>query len=266
MFIRHFRKLSMTLVIVLMVCVASATAQRLRPPRMYTAYAEDSLQMAVWVTGSISDPAAPIALMLPMMGHTHESYDLLRDSIVSREESYPGPGCTLGAPHFVSYDLRGHGRSTIRGKDTLGFRTMTMSEFAKYPQDVKRAIDSVWPQVTKSGGGHYVIGASVGANTAMMVSELLPSVSKVVLLSPGEDYRGLQPAEALKKFKGDILIFASEADKYSAASSRKLAAMNEENCTLHIFKGSDHGTDIINNNPEAMRILVDWLCAPCNEL
>ena len=87
-------------------------------------------------------------------------------------------------------------------------------------------------------------------------------MSKVALLSPGEDYRGLKPAEALKKFKGRILIFACEDDKYSAASSRKLAAMNEEHCTLHIFRGPDHGTDIINHNPEAMRVLVDWLCAP----
>ncbi|MCK4372729.1 MAG: hypothetical protein KAW61_06255, partial [candidate division Zixibacteria bacterium] len=125
------------------------------------------------------------------------------------------------------------------------------------------ALEAVWAQVGKDESGFFVIGASIGANTARMVSELLPSVSKVALLSPGEDYRGLQPAEALKKFKGDILIFACEDDKYSAASSRKLAAMNEEHCTLHIFEGSDHGTDIINNRRlEAMRILVDWLCAP----
>jgi len=39
---------------------------------------------------------------------------------------------------------------------------------------------------------------------------------------------------------------------YSAASSRKLTALNKERCTLHIFEGSDHGTDIIDNNSEAM--------------
>jgi len=228
----------------------------------YTAYAEDSLQMSVWVTVSESDSAAPILLLLPMMAHSHESYDPLIQALATYVAQDSGNGCAQELPYFISFDLRGHGLSTIRGQDTLSFRTMKEPEFAKYPGDVVQAMEFAWSQVDEEAGDMVVVGASIGANTAMMLTEMLPRVSKVVLLSPGEDYRGLKPAEALKMFKGNALIFACEDDQYSATSSRKLAALNEKRCTLHIFNGSDHGTDIINNNPEAMRILVDWLCAP----
>ena len=79
------------------------------------------------------------------------------------------------------------------------------------------------------------------------------------MLSPGENYRNLIPGESVEKYWSDILIFTAKEDTYSASSSQKLASFNESSCTLQIFDGADHGTDIINNNPEAMKALVDWL-------
>ncbi len=248
----------------LLVASGSTLAQtELQEAKKYTALAEDSLEMSAWVTVSPTDTTAPIIILLPMMGHTHESYDRLLSTVYALTEHDSDFACASGLPHFVSFDLRGHGSSRVRGLDTLSFRGLSKTGFAKYPGDVMTALESAWAQVGKDESGFFVIGASIGANTAMMLTELMPVISKVVLLSPGLDYRGLKPAEALRKFKGDVLIFACEDDQYSATSSRKLAAMNEDHCTLHIFEGSDHGTDIINNDRlEAMRILVDWLCAP----
>jgi pimeloyl-ACP methyl ester carboxylesterase len=250
---------SLTVVAVIMaVCIQAESEDVVE----HTAFTEDSLKISLWVTESGGDTTAPVFVLLPMMAQTHDSYDPFVAALKTALAQDPGNGCDLVAPNFISFDLRGHGQSTIRGKDTLSYRTMKEPEFARYPMDVKQTVESVWPQVVKNGGGCYLVGASIGANTAIMTTELLPNVSKVVMLSPGEDYRGLQPGEALKKFKGKVLIFACEGDQYSAESSRKLAALDKKHCTLHIFEGDDHGTDIIDNNPEAMKILIDWLCAP----
>jgi len=259
---RVFIRYSLIPLALLVVCLALSAPAQVEEAQRIPYYAEDSLQMSMWVTSPESDSTTSMVVLLPMMAHTHESYEPFLNVFASYLQPDSAGGCSLEHPRFCSFDLRGHGRSTVRGNDTLAYRTMREDEFAKYPRDVAEGLEAVAKQRGGQPGNLVVIGASVGANTAIMLTEIVPDVSKVVLLSPGEDYRGLKPAEALKKFKGKVLIFASENDSYAAASSRKLAAMNDKHCTLHIFEGANHGTDIIDNNPEAMEMLLDWLCAP----
>jgi len=79
------------------------------------------------------------------------------------------------------------------------------------------------------------------------------------MLSPGESYRLLEPGSALAAFKGRALILAATEDAYSKTSSEKLAALKPQGCTLKIFEGPYHGTDLIDNDAGALKLTIDWL-------
>jgi hypothetical protein len=104
-----------------------------------------------------------------------------------------------------------------------------------------------------------VVGASIGANTAIMITEQIPEIKKVVMLSPGQEYVGLKPEPALMAFEGDVAIYASMEDRYSYSSSKMMAKKKKDRCIFEEFYGDEHGTNIINNYPEAMKMMVDWL-------
>lgn len=188
-------------------------------------------------------------ICLPMMGHTRNSFAPLRDSLTAISRQTDSVNFSL--PNWQIFDLRGHGASIHRGEVKLDYRTMTEPEFAKYPTDIAGAL--------KGRTGVTVIGASIGANTAALLTEQMSGIDQLVLLSPGMNYRGLEPADAIMTFKGKILLVASSGDEYSYNSVREMASLNPDHCTLMIFDGDAHGTDIINENPAAMRALVDWL-------
>lgn len=218
----------------------------------------DSLKMHLEIDQSKS-ALQPTLICLPMMGKSTTSYEPLLHklvAVVAADTTH-----TFQMPRLIRLDLRGHGKSNLLGSDTVYFRSMNDADFAKYPHDVKHALD----QLFKDFAGHLdttsltVIGASIGANTAAMLTQLMPNIKRIVLLSPGINYRGLQPAEAIKSFQGEIMMVAAQADEYSYNSVREMARLNSDHVTLMIFEGDIHGTDMINGDPQAMQALVDWL-------
>jgi pimeloyl-ACP methyl ester carboxylesterase len=184
-----------------------------------------------------------------MMGHTTDSYYLLKDSLAAISRRIDSVHFTL--PTWRIFDLRGHGCSVRRGKSTLNYESMSDSEFAKYPTDIADALRGTTDLT--------IIGASIGANTAALLTTEMPSIKRIILLSPGLNYKGLEPADAIMTFKGEVLLVASSGDEYSYKSVREMASLNPDHCTLMIFDGDAHGTDIINDNPAAMRALIDWI-------
>ncbi len=229
-----------------------------------TCITSDGLLLHAWlgVSSGSNKPSPgkhPLFLLLPMMGKSHDSYK----SFIN-ELSYFLQSDTLyqkqPLPYLLSFDLRGHGKSTSLNNNTISYRSMSHEDFAKMPQDVAEMTRQVIADTSLHIDTNNIvaIGASIGANTAIMLTRLLPGITKVVMLSPGIDYRGLRPAQALKAFTGRSLIFVSKRDTYSASSSQKLSAVNRR-CQLNVFDGKNHGTNIINNNSEAMNKLLRWL-------
>lgn len=259
-------------VLMVAVAVTLACAMVVQPVTAQTRYdkrmvvADDSLELFVKFFHGYADQDVPLWVLLPMMGHDHLSYAPFREE-VWRQLRTDTLSPELRRPYILSPDLRGHGNSTERGDETLTYRDMPVTEFGNYFSDVIAMIDNVVADEdhSVSGDSIYVIGASIGANTAALMTTRRPSVRRLAMLSPGLDYRGLKPYEALQQFDGEVLIYASEEDEYSAESSRKLAAIAPDRFELHIFPGSSHGTDIINNNEDAMRELVHWLLKPQRE-
>jgi pimeloyl-ACP methyl ester carboxylesterase len=254
------KRLILVLLLPLMIG-SQATARKIPAPLTHEErvdLVDDSLKLTAWLMRDTTTRNEPLIVLLHQLGLTHESYQYFIDALAK----YVGED-TLerSMPTIVSFDLRGHGKSIFRKRDTLDVTSMSNSEFAKMPGDVKHMLTFLKqdPDLGVDTTNIIVIGASIGANTAAMLTEQMSGVRKIVLLSPGKSYHGLEPGRAVENYKGKMLIFCSQEDIYSKKSSEFLDSLNKSRNTLEWFGGGDHGTEIINGNPKAMHDLIDWV-------
>ena len=218
----------------------------------------DTLHMFGWLTATASKGPAPLIVLLPMFGNDHTSYDSLLKAL---NQFYADNAHLPPFPRVLALDLRGHGASIKKGHQTIGHDDRNEAEFKKIPKDVSFAIRKVMADtlIKIDTSKIFMVGASVGANAAVMVTKELPFIAKVVMLSPGEKFLGLEPAQAVADYPGKAAIFVSTEDTYSYQSSKNLKKASGEKANLRISFGKDHGTDIINNDATAMEYLLNWL-------
>jgi pimeloyl-ACP methyl ester carboxylesterase len=256
---------------VLLIFAQSAlSAEPQRPPQQPEVFSKSNVEAleadSLLLRGSLeaygTATATPLVICLPMMGHTMDSYRPLWYAWLDARTNSPAGINNKGPKEdWLALDLRGHGASRRKNLDSLDFRTMPVNEFDKYPSDVRLIVTKLArsPKYKVDTSSLTIIGASIGANTAALLTEQMPYIKRLILLSPGLNYKGLEPADAIMTFKGKILLVASQGDAYSYNSVREMAALNPDHCTLMIFEGDAHGTDIINDSPDAIQALVDWL-------
>ncbi len=137
----------------------------------------------------------------------------------------------------LAIDQRGTGRST-QGPGQSG-------EYA--PWDTSPDIEGGL-YVLKEFGPTAIVGASYGANNALIYGTANPSQMKsLVLFSPGKDYHGLDAVSAARKYTGALLIFHQKGDKIAGdgpAEIDKASASKEH--LLQISDGTGHGTALLN--------------------
>ena len=105
-----------------------------------------------------------------------------------------------------------------------------------------------------------IIGASIGANMALVGGVNEPDTRTVVLLSPGLSYAGVETREAMVTFgERPVFIAASQEDTYAADSSRKLHEIAVGEARLDMFQDAGHGTFMLENEPELDGQIIDWL-------
>jgi pimeloyl-ACP methyl ester carboxylesterase len=218
----------------------------------------DGLTLNAWKSEVGTDPHAAgklrpgLALLLPMMSKTHASYQPFIK--------------TLNRVNYttLAFDMRGHGLSTQIGEKAVSYADMDKTQFGLMPEDIKQFFIDF--KAKHPDDFNYadvvIIGASIGANTAgLLASE--EWVTRVVLLSPGRDYRGLKPETVLvgkdNKLDKPIYIAASDEDTYSAESSQWLFDNYDGPKVLKKYPGQDHGTNILHNVKDADAELISWL-------
>src|SRR5207253_20840 len=92
----------------------------------------------------------------------------------------------------LAIDLRGHGQSVMKGKTKTTFESFDRTgEWPRAEEDIRAAVKEVRRHGEKSIG---LIGGSIGANLVSQAAAK-EKVRWVVLLSPGEDYRGVSLAD-----------------------------------------------------------------------
>jgi len=91
-----------------------------------------------------------------------------------------------------------------------------------------------------------------------MAASNAPNVKAVVLLSPGLDFHGLQPAGAMVAFNKPALIVAAKDDAYSADSGLKLSKMDKYS-SFDLLPQGGHGSRMILVHPELAKQIATWL-------
>ncbi|HLD05467.1 MAG TPA: alpha/beta fold hydrolase [Candidatus Nanoarchaeia archaeon] len=176
-------------------------------------------------------------VLLHMLGKNRQSWQSFAHTL--QETGYA----------VLAIDLRGHGESILQNNQRIHYESFDADRFNDMTYDVKAARDYFQNKIV------YIVGASIGANLALKYAAQDPNVQKIVLLSPGLDYRGVNIEQ--EPYSGKILIVTSEDDAYSAESSKKLA--ENRNVKLQLYEAAGHGTSMLVAQPELAGFLVDWM-------
>lgn len=105
-----------------------------------------------------------------------------------------------------------------------------------------------------------IIGASIGANMAILTGASEPATKTVVLLSLGLNYAGVKTLDPMIAYgERPVLIVASEEDTYAADSSSKLEEAAQGEARLVMYQDSGHGTLMLEREPGLGELIIDWL-------
>ena len=155
---------------------------------------------------------------------------------------------------FLSYDARGHGDSTMR-KNGLAITYQTFgnqgndSGWFKMLGDLDKAVKFLTREKGIPEKKIGIMGASLGANIALVYSAGNTAIKPVVLLSPGMDYAGIRTESAILQLnQRPVLIAASPADTYAFQSAQLLYQSIQQNrkAALLIGENGFHGVQMFD--------------------
>jgi len=105
-----------------------------------------------------------------------------------------------------------------------------------------------------------LVGASIGANLALVEAARDETVGSLALLSPGFDYFRVQIRGLIEEYgERPSLLVASEEDAYSAETVRALAASAPGEAELVMLTSAGHGTAMLEGDPELAGDLIAFL-------
>jgi len=163
---------------------------------------------------------------------------------------------------IMAIDTRGSGKSTNLGT-SAGFLA---GDYRAMSNDVKGATDyfSFYRFIS---GYYYLVGSSIGSSVAIDYAAQDSGVQKVVMISPGLDYEGVDIKPALTSVRKKVFIVASDADPQSSTDSTTIYSLsNAPVKQLFLYKtvGPAHGTDLFaateaSGEGKLTQKIADWL-------
>jgi alpha/beta superfamily hydrolase len=158
----------------------------------------------------------------------------------------------------LAIDLRGHGQSTLwpdGSRRDLCSGNYPDADYAGMVDDVRAAV--AYARSALGASAVALVGASIGSNSSLVAYGGDAALRMVVALSPGLDYRGIQPSSAVSAYgTRPALLEAASDDPYSADSVRQLGQANA-NVTTQIFPSGGHGNALIATHPEELVRVLD---------
>jgi dienelactone hydrolase len=159
--------------------------------------------------------------------------------------------------YVLAIDLRGHGKSLDKNGKKITWQEFSENDFKNMVLDVKAAkLFLIEKGINSKSIG--IIGASIGANTALNYAATDEEIRVIALLSPGLDYRGVKTEDAMKVYDRPVFIAASKEDEPAASSSLKLYELALGKKELKMYENAGHGTKMFGST-NLMDELINWL-------
>lgn len=160
----------------------------------------------------------------------------------------------------LSLDERGHGMSVQRNGVHTTHEQLSEQDFGKIPgADIVEARKVLMENYTISPEKIGFVGASIGANAALIAAGRNPQTAFVVALSPGVDFRGLQPESDVTQIQKPVLLVAAEDDQYSYQSVAQLFELIPSSQKKQILlKSGGHGTEMLEDT-DLYNQLIAWI-------
>jgi len=157
------------------------------------------------------------------------------------------PAFTAQGYRVLNVDLRGHGESK-------GFR-----DWQKAITDVQSWLDWMESQPAIDADKIAIVGASVGANLALVGCAADTHCVTVVALSPAKDYFHITTSDAIKTLSDrSMLIMGSQLDLPSGIDQRSMTDLSAGEISVHLFAGQRHGLALFRYESVSPEI-VNWL-------
>ena len=160
-------------------------------------------------------------------------------------------------------DLRGHGKSLYDSNFRIHYWTKyTNSQFSKYPKDIVEMINYVlYAYKNISAQDYAIIGADIGANTAILAAEQLKVKPKgLVLISASIKFKGLYTPIAMTNLgTTPILAIASQRDNYSYKQLQELKKFAQGKYDEKIYPLGGAGMLMLKANPAMSGYIANWI-------
>jgi len=225
--------------VVLLIVPAAPEAAVSRPVAVRT---EDGVTLAATLYEAPRQPA-PAVILLHMQTRSREDWQAFAHRLAD------------SGIHALAIDFRGHGAS---GAGPVG--EDGQADLSRLVNDVRAARTYLAgrPDAVR-GSAIGLLGASIGANVAILYAAGDPSIRSLALLSPGLDYRSLRTEGALRKYgPRPALLVAGADDSYALRSVRELAKAGPGVREVRTLGPAGHGSVMLSRDPDLERALVDW--------
>ena len=160
-------------------------------------------------------------------------------------------------------DLRGHGQSIYDSNLKIrSWQYYTPKVFAKYPSDVAEILRYVATNYKNISTTNYaIIGADIGANTAVLAAEQLPNKPRcMVLISPTREYKGLYiPVSMTNIGTMPLLSVVSVRDNYSFKETQSLKKFAQGAFDIKTYPAGGMGMLMLKVNPSMAQDIVNWV-------
>lgn len=183
-------------------------------------------------------------ILLHMLNHDRSTWNNFATDL--QDEGY----------HVIAIDFRGHGESAGDWKDFSTSEFEDRNDFVEMEYDIEAAASFLkgkasWPKT--------IIGASIGANIALRYAAVNPEVEKVVLISPGLNYKGVRTSEAAMRYQGEVLMVGSSDDDAYIEANEKLNNKFVGKHKTFEYMGSGHGTELFDTESGLSERIIGWL-------
>jgi len=201
----------------------------------------------------------PAVICHPMLSRDRTTYQPLIDQLI------------CNGVLVLAYDPRGHGKSLTGadGKERPAYdkhlddKPGDKEFWAGLVGDLAKAKAFLIKEHGADPKRIALVGASIGANAALLLAAKDPDVAAVALLSPGANYKGLATFDAAVQLTHPLYVMMGDKDERSGEDPKtifeKATKLVAQDKVLKRFDGKEHGTNLFSASPGAATELSDWL-------